>query len=348
MAKHETIDADRPGELITDLAELAELLELPSILADQFPSDYPLCIPRDFVHRMKKGDPNDPILLQILPRKEELKTVAGFSGDPLGESVNCRSGRYTDRFVLRKYPGRILLLTTHRCALNCRFCFRRHGNSGPGLCESVSDAELQSLIATISQESKIDEIILSGGDPLMLTDAQIERLVHYIGKISSVKRLQAFDTDDAKKKSGRKRLRIHSRIPVVWPKRLTDRLVELLSSYGPLYLVLHVNHPNELCEDVFEALGRLRNVVILSQTVLLKGINDDEKILFRLFNDLADHGILPYYLHQLDKVQGAAHFEVEPDRGCQLIENLRNRLPGYAVPRYVCETIGELSKRLIR
>lgn len=315
------------ADFISDPVELCRLLDLPIQLVETV-EDYPLRVARSFVDRMKKGDPNDPLLLQVLPRKEETIPVAGFSCDPLGERLSeKRCGQHFDgQFpsVLQKYQGRALVLATGRCALNCRFCFRRHST------KSFENIDLDQDLETIRSNNQIQEVILSGGDPLMLEDSQIKRMFHYIDKIPHVKRI-----------------RIHSRIPIVFPERFSTELVELLNSFSPLYLVLHVNHPNEINQAVQAVLKKLVGPVVLSQTVLLKGINDNTETLFCLFDKLADLGIVPYYLHQLDKVHGAAHFEVDPEIGRNLVAQLRDRLPGYAVPTYVREVVAEKSKKII-
>jgi EF-P beta-lysylation protein EpmB len=326
------------SQAVTEMPELYRILGLP---ADQdcqsVAEEYPLFVPRPFVNKMIKGNPNDPLLLQVLPRQEELLTVDGFSRDPLHELSNNTSCR-----VLKKYAGRALLLVSNDCGIHCRFCFRRFfpkpngfrkncfnkypfGEKEPD--KNCSD-NFKTLLEPIRSDHTIEEVILSGGDPLLLDDSELERLLHYIVKISHVKRI-----------------RIHSRLPIILPNRLTPELIKILSCSFPLYVVLHVNHPNELSDDFWVRRDELRVPVILSQTVLLKGINDNQDVLFQLFDRLINHRIIPYYLHQLDRVHGAAHFEVSPDRGCRLMEQLRQRLPGYAVPRYVQEIPGMLSKQ---
>ncbi|MDR1271010.1 MAG: KamA family radical SAM protein [Planctomycetaceae bacterium] len=342
---------DELSQAVTEVPELFRLLELPidwessSVSRDNSLKyslnnslEYSLFVPRSFVGKMTKGDSNDPLLLQILPRLEEQALVSGFSRDPLHELSNHVSKHLSNHFlcdsscrVLKKYAGRALLLVSNSCGIHCRFCFRRffpRPNRSDKSC--FNDNDFETLLEPIRSDNTIEEVILSGGDPLLLDDWELERLLYYIVKISHVKRI-----------------RIHSRLPIVLPNRLTPELIKILSFPFPIYLVLHVNHPNELSDDFWVRRENLNVPVILSQTVLLKGINDNFDVLYQLFDQLIDHRIIPYYLHQLDRVHGAAHFEVSPDKGCRLLEQLRNCLPGYAIPRYVREIPGMLSKQEI-
>lgn len=306
-------------QAVTDIAELCRGLKLPPEIAEAgkiAAQEYPLFVPKPFLNRIEKGNPTDPVLLQILPQQAETVSVSGFSADPVGESSVYSLGE-PECPVVQKYAGRSLLLTTNRCGIHCRFCFRRHRKARE-LTEQVLSANL----------GNVSEVILSGGDPLMLDDAELKQVLHYIKKFSGVKRL-----------------RFHSRLPVVLPKRLTPELAEILRSAHPAYLVLHINHPNELSEEFFERIALLKDVVLMSQTVLLKGVNDDDAVLTQLFETLVEHRIVPYYLHQLDKVSGAAHFEVSIERGRQLMSAVQEQLSGYAVPAYVQEIAGQPYKR---
>ena len=312
------------SQSITDPVELCRLLDLlpdfPKTMADDSP-DFPLSVPRGFVDQMEKGNPIDPLLLQVLPCKEEAIDTEGFTVDPVGE-YDCVA--FNDR-ILKKYPGRALVLASECCGVQCRFCFRRH------LPKSGYIKPFESMdFEPIRNDTTISEVILSGGDPLMLDDTELGKLLYYIEKIPHVKRI-----------------RIHSRLPVVLPSRFTPNLAETLKLGKPIYLVLHVNHPNELGEEFFFRRQLFPETVFMSQTVLLKGVNDDIDTLARLFETLVDYRIMPYYLHQLDRVRGAAHFEVPEEIGCRLMTELRNRLPGYAVPRYVREVAGEAGKTVI-
>ncbi|GHT10273.1 EF-P beta-lysylation protein EpmB [Planctomycetales bacterium] len=252
---------------------------------------------------MEIGNPNDPLLLQVLPQPEELLETAGFNRDPLDEAASFHSGTIT------KYPRRTLILASNACGIHCRFCFRRYLRQ----MEPETDTVLPN-------DPAIEEIILSGGDPLMLDDNELGNLCQRIVRLPNIKRL-----------------RIHSRLPVAEPSRMSDNLNTVLNLPIPVYLVLHINHTNELNDEFREYRRWLRSPILLSQTVLLQRINDNLETLDRLFTRLTDMGIVPYYLHQLDKIHGAAHFEVPLATGCQLVQQLRRRLSGYAVPQYVRE-----------
>ncbi len=353
---------------IVDVDEFCRRLELP----DDFAKDareasraFPFLFPESALSRIRKGDPNDPLLKQFLPRSNELDVVPGFETDPL-----CEQGElaYPDApCLLQKYAGRVLALTTNACAARCRFCFRRHfpkdralfplpsnGRDGFNVSSDDSlaasqtsafdDAEISSAVkarfdrifAGVRADSSISEVIFSGGDPLTLDDAELRTLLHYIRTIESVKRV-----------------RFHSRVPILCPGRVGDSFPSADEFAQPtpdapsaatrlplvLHLTLHVDSANEIDSQVERALLSLRRrgYVLTSQTVLLQGVNDSVDALAALFEKLIDVGVLPYYLHQLDRTQGAAAFEVSPERGLEIIRRLGERLPGYAVPRYVRE-----------
>jgi len=305
------------GELqqaITDTGELCRILAIPSCSVR---TDYPLLVPRSFVDLMERGNPNDPLLLQVLPRSEETQTIGGFSKDPLGEIAHAEEGN-----ILNKYAGRTLLLASNTCGIHCRFCFRRHFPR--------TDTSVETLLAPIRHNTAIEEIILSGGDPLILDDETLDGLLQSILRMKQIRRI-----------------RIHSRLPIILPSRLTPKLAEILSLPIPVYLVLHINHPNELSDDFLERREWLTKPIVMAQTVFLRNINDDTETLYRLFRQLIDTRILPYYLHQLDRVAGAAHFEVPPEKGLSLLAELRERLPGYAVPTYVREVGGKTCKEVV-
>ena len=347
---------------VREPAELCDILRLPaSVVSLEATAVQPLNVTHDYLNRIEPGNPNDPLLLQILPRQEELQTVPGFSVDPLDESnyikrtpVNpcvLQQGGIKNKFsdheslfylqVLQKYPGRELILVTDHCAGHCRFCFRRHISKKKP--QPSSNCKLGATSIRISTNfsknndeiSDVREIILSGGDPLMLDDAKLEGIFNYI------KDLQPGN-----------RVRLHTRMPIWLPERITPQLVDLLRVYrldptgGVVYLVLHVNHPNELSTQVVNAIASIidAGIPVLSQTVLLRNINDRFETLFDLFEKLADIRVLPYYLHQLDRVQGAAHFEVPTVKGQVLVSKLSAALPGYAIPKYVREIPGESKK----
>ena len=308
-------------QAITDTDELCRIL---AIRPCSIHTDYPLLVPRPFVDLMERGNPNDPLLLQVLPRSDENQAAHGFSKDPLCEIADTKGS-----VALNKYAGRTLLLASQECGIHCRFCFRRHfpkKNNHGGHRDFTEDTE----ICCDSSFSPIEEVILSGGDPLMLDDNALDHLLQSILRMKHIRRI-----------------RIHSRLPIVLPSRLTPKLAELLTLPIPVYLVLHVNHPNELSTDFLERRELLMKPVVMSQTVLLRKVNDDVETLYHLFRQLIDARILPYYLHQLDRVEGAAHFEVPSEKGLAILAELRDRLPGYAVPVYVREVAGKACKEVI-
>jgi EF-P beta-lysylation protein EpmB len=309
---------------VRDMAELARLLELPLSALDAIEhADFPLLVPRGFVARMRKRDPHDPLLLQVLPRRAEGASVPGFTADPVSEHALARDG------LIEKYPGRALLIASGACPVHCRYCFRREFPYGEQL---AARGGWQSAVAALRSRPDIREAILSGGDPLSLSNRRLQELV---GQLEAT----AIET-----------LRIHTRFPVVVPERVDDGLLRLLRRTRlQTIVVIHCNHANELDERVARALLSLRREVgaLLNQSVLLRGVNDSADALASLSERLLACGVLPYYLHVLDKVAGAAHFDVDERTGLELIALLRARLPGYLVPRLVRETPGELSKTLI-
>jgi len=315
------------ADAVTDLDQLCRTLGLPDAPAAvrEACRAFPLRVPKPYLARIRPGDPLDPLLLQVVPRKEELRPQRGFTTDPVGDKKTTRWPG-----VLWKYPGRLLIVASQGCAVHCRFCFRRHFRS-PSALEDA--ANWRRLLSHIRREPSIREVILSGGDPLTLDDAQLAGVVE---ELAAIPHLQ--------------RVRIHSRLPIVIPQRVTAELVAWMrNSRLAMILVVHVNHPAEIDGFVANALGRLVDggVPVLSQSVLLRGVNDRVEVLAELFERLVNLRVMPYYLHQLDRVTGAAHFEVPEHVGVELMRQLRARLPGYAVPRYVRDTAGEPSKRLL-
>lgn len=311
---------------VRDPAELLALLELPRELlegARQGAGCFPLRVPRGYVARMAKREPGDPLLRQVLPLGEEFATVPGFVDDPVGDLQSSAVPG-----LLHKYAGRALLVATGACAIHCRYCFRRHF---PYADENPSRGNWDAALAYLAADCGIEEVILSGGDPLLLDDARLRELVRRLEAIPHLRRL-----------------RIHTRLPVVLPERVDSLLVSWLRSSRLLpVMVIHANHANEIDDEVRRALNELRqaDVTLLNQTVLLQGINDSAEALAELSQTLFDAGVLPYYLHLLDRVQGAAHFEVDEERARELMACLRARLPGYLVPRLVREVAGEPFKR---
>jgi EF-P beta-lysylation protein EpmB len=311
--------AIRDPDVLIDALGLADELRTPARQAARL---FPLLVTRSFLQRMRRGDPSDPLLLQVLPLGAEAKPVPGFSADALDEGqAHVAPG------LLQKYAGRALLVATGACAVHCRYCFRREFPYGD---EPRRLADWEPAFERLRQDASIREIILSGGDPLMLTDARLTEMI---------RRLDAIGHLD--------RLRIHTRLPIVLPPRVTRTLLNLLRSIRmtPI-VVVHANHPAEVVDDCAAALRRLvySGLTVLNQAVLLRGINDSVEALAGLSERLINLGVIPYYLHQLDRVSGTAHFEVPEERGIELVKALRSRLPGYAVPQYVREIPGQPHK----
>jgi EF-P beta-lysylation protein EpmB len=310
---------------IRSAAELFAELELdPADLpaAVRAAGDFPVVVPRPYLNRIERGNPRDPLLLQVLPAAEESLPAPGFVADPLEES------RFSPApGMLQKYAGRALLVLTGTCAVHCRYCFRR---SFPYDERPRNWSDWEPALRRIEEDPTLREVLLSGGDPLSLVDETLER---FFSRLDANGRLE--------------RIRLHTRLPIVVPQRVTDRLLSLLRSLrAKPVVVVHANHPRELDDETLEALSRLRatGAIVLNQSVLLRGVNDDADVLAALSERLLQAGALPYYLHQMDRVAGAAHFEVPTERGKELHRELLARLPGYAVPRYVRETPGEASK----
>jgi EF-P beta-lysylation protein EpmB len=311
---------------IRDPEELVRALGLPDELlepARRTAALFPLLVPRELLARMRRGDPADPILRQVLPLGEEEEDPgAGYSTDPVGESRAVQAPG-----LLRKYAGRALLLAAPACAVHCRYCFRRHHpyEDVPRGLEAWEPA-----LDHLRSDPTLDEVILSGGDPLVLPDELLGRLAERLAGIPHLTRL-----------------RVHTRLPVVIPSRVTEALLSWLTGtrLTPV-VVVHANHPNELDDVCRAALRRLvdRGITVLNQSVLLRGVNDDLETLLALCRALVETGVLPYYLHALDPVQGAAHFAVPDEQGRALVAGLREHLPGYAVPRFVREIEGAASK----
>lgn len=293
--------------------------------SDAAAREFPLLVPESYLARMSPGDPDDPLLRQVLPVGEELRSAEGFSLDAVGDGEFRRTPG-----LLQKYSGRALLIAAGSCAVHCRYCFRRHYPYGD---EPRRLSDWGPTFRELESDASITEVLLSGGDPLMLSD---ERLGEVIGRLDQIPHLR--------------RLRIHTRLPIVLPDRVTDGLLQFLKQIRMTpVVVVHANHAAELTGDCAAALQRLSGsgLLLLNQAVLLRGVNDSVDALAELSELLIDLGVTPYYLHQLDRVAGAAHFEVPIDEGRSLIEQLRRRVPGYAVPRYVQEVPGEPFKTVI-
>lgn len=309
--------------VVRDAGELVAALGLPPALrepARRAARSFGLLVPRSFLARMRPGDPSDPLLRQVLPAAEE--ELSGGVLDPVGDlAATAAPG------MIRKYAGRALLVASPACAVHCRYCFRRHY---PYAAAPRASRPGSAALRRIAEDPSIEEVILSGGDPLALDDEELSDL---IGALEAIPHLR--------------RLRIHTRFPIVVPERATGALARRLREgrLSPI-VVVHANHPAEIAGDCAEALRSLvrSGIPTLNQSVLLRGVNDDPDALAELSLRLVGLGVLPYYLHQLDPVSGAMHFEVPVARGLEIVAELRARLPGYAVPRYVREVRGAQSK----
>ena len=311
---------------VRDPRELLDLLGLDRLaprLSDEAMAQFPLRVPRGFVARMRRGDPRDPLLRQVLPLDDEMRPMPGFGLDAVGDGA-----AKTAPGVIQKYRGRALLVATGSCAIHCRYCFRRHF---PYAEETAARDGWRDAVDLIRRDASIEEVLLSGGDPLSLSNGKLAELT---GALADIPHLR--------------RLRIHSRLPIVVPERVDDGLMGWLSTLPwPVTLVVHANHANEFDGTVDAALGRLRaaGVHLLNQAVLLRGVNDSVDALAALSERGFAAGVLPYYLHQLDRVAGVAHFEVDDAHARALHAGLAARLSGYLVPRLVREIPGDTGKR---
>ena len=313
------------AQSITDPRILLSRLDLDPAMLDSAhaaSADFPLRVPEPYLSRMQRGNPRDPLLRQILPVGEELLSHPDYVLDPLGEQhTNARPG------IIHKYQGRLLLIVSAGCAVNCRYCFRRHF---PYSDNALSTDEWQQALDYIRQDVSIREVIYSGGDPLAANDKRLAWLTRQIADIAHVKRL-----------------RVHTRLPVVIPQRVTDSLIEALCGTRlPVTMVLHCNHANELDSAMGSAIQALRRagMMLLNQAVLLKGVNDRIEDQLALSEALGDHGVMPYYLHVLDHVKGAQHFHVDDETARRLSGEMLAKLPGFLVPRLVREIAGATSK----
>lgn len=308
---------------IEDLCDYLGLSVKDLAVSDAASKDFPLRVPLSFAASMQKGDPNDPLLRQVLPIEDELILYPGFSNDPVGDLPSA-----TQIGVLHKYQGRVLFINTGSCAINCRYCFRRNF---PYSDLQLSKQHENAGIHYINEHPDVSEVILSGGDPLLLSDSRLAKLIQELSAIEHLKRI-----------------RIHSRLPIVLPARITDEFINTLcNSSKQIVMVIHCNHANELNSRVIEAFKLLqnRNIILFNQSVLLKGVNDNLTVLSELSEQLFSLGIIPYYLHLLDKATGTGHFDVPKAYALQLLEQLQNTLPGYLVPKLVTEQAGALSKQ---
>lgn len=313
------------GDVIRDPAELCRRLDLdPTALfgASTGHALFPVRVPEAYLKRIRRGDPDDPLLRQVLPVAAEAESMPGFVDDPLAESAHTpRAG------LIHKYAGRVLLIASPTCAINCRYCFRRHF---PYADNAPSLREWDDTLDYLRADASIREAILSGGDPLASSDRRLSSLVERLDAIPHLKRL-----------------RIHTRLPVVIPDRVDEGLLAWLRATRlQKVIVLHINHAQEIDDDVIAACRRLQaaGATLLNQSVLLKGVNDDAGTLATLSERLFEAGVMPYYLHVLDPVAGAAHFDVCDDTARALVAKLREALPGFLMPRLVREIPEEASK----
>lgn len=310
---------------IRDPHELLQVLGLQGfegLLSPLAEQQFKMRVTRGFAAKMRYGDINDPLLRQVLPIVDEQIQTPGYRIDAVGDLL-----AKTETGVLHKYQGRALLITTGSCAINCRYCFRRHF---PYSQETATSNQWQQAIDYLAMDESISELLLSGGDPLSLATSKLQQLGEQLKTIKHIKRL-----------------RFHTRLPVVLPERIDNELLNWLSELPfQIIFVIHANHPNELDDDFGLAIGKLKQcgITVLNQSVLLKGVNDNTDTLVLLSERLFDYGVLPYYLHLLDKVQGAAHFEVDIAHAKVLHTEIMKRLPGYLVPKLVQEIAGQPNK----
>jgi len=308
-------------ESFTDVGKLADFLELDQnnrsfLLRNK---KFPLLLPRRLAEKISKNSLDDPLARQFLPVFAETHKAAGFALDPVSDASFQKASK-----LLHKYQGRALLIACGGCAMNCRYCFRQN------FSYEIKRKGFDNEIAYLKSHRDIHEVILSGGDPLNLSDESLKNLFDELSKIDHIKII-----------------RFHTRFPIGIPERITNSFISLLKEVNKqIIFVIHTNHARELDDDVLFALQKIRElgIPILSQSVLLYGVNDKVDTLKDLFFKLIFHGIIPYYLHQLDQVEGATHFEVSPSKGLVLLEELRKEMPGYAIPSFVCEIPGKQSK----
>ncbi len=310
---------------ITSLPKLIYHLGLPESLIEQGTEahqSFKLLVPRPYLSRIEYGNPNDPLLLQILPSATEMQKVLGYNKDPLEEADHN-----PQKAIVHKYKRRLLVITTGTCAVNCRYCFRRHFPYGDN---QLAQAEWQSVIDYLQAHPDVNEVILSGGDPLMMKDALLVKKIRQLEALPQIKRL-----------------RIHSRLPVVIPARVTKDMIDWIrASRLDIIMVWHINHANEMDEELAQAAFKLKQagVTVLNQGVLLKGINDSVEAQVNLSEAVFSAGILPYYMFTLDPVEGAAHFDISVEDAQKLMGKVAAELPGYLVPKLAKEIPGQTSK----
>ncbi|MBJ7537278.1 EF-P beta-lysylation protein EpmB [Marinomonas transparens] len=327
QTKNDLSWSEHLARAITDLPELIEQLGLPQELAlqgSEAQRAFKLMVPRPYLSRIEYGNANDPLLLQVLPSAEEMLLIAGYNKDPLEEADHN-----PQKAIVHKYKRRLLVITTGSCAVNCRYCFRRHFPYGDN---QLAQAEWQSVIDYLAQHPEVNEVILSGGDPLMMKDALLADKVRKLEALPQIKRL-----------------RIHSRLPVVIPQRVcADMLDWITQSRLDIIMVWHINHANEVDMELTQAALKLKHAgaTLLNQGVLLKGVNDSVEAQVNLSEAVFSAGILPYYLFTLDPVEGAAHFDITVEEAQRLMGKVAAQLPGYLVPKLAKEIPGKAAKTL--
>lgn len=305
----------------TRIEPLCNFLELSPSLREELlkNSRFPLNLPLRLAEKIEKNSLDDPILRQFVPLVDEIKRVGGFCSDPVQDQEFRKAKK-----LLHKYKGRALLLVTSACAMHCRFCFRQN------FPYETQDSDFSEELQLLASDRSISEVILSGGDPLSFSDERLQALLESLDAVSHIQRI-----------------RFHTRFPIGIPERIDDSFLKLLQGVNKqVYFAIHCNHPKELDADVISSLQKIAKlgIPLLSQTVLLKGVNDCQEVLLQLFEKMINAGIVPYYLHALDPVDGSAHFAVTEEKGMELVRALRSQLPGYAVPRFVREEPGKPSK----
>jgi len=308
----------------TRLEPLAEFLELEALARTQLLAAprFPLNLPKRLADKIEKNRLDDPILRQFVPLVDETHSQPGFTADPVQDQTFRAAPK-----LLHKYHGRALLLATSGCAMHCRYCFRQN------FPYETTDRSFDAEIAYLASNPTLTEVILSGGDPLSLSDPALASLFTSLHAIPHLRRI-----------------RFHTRFPIGIPERINTSFLSLLAtSPQQIYFIIHSNHPRELDPDVISALKKIQTlgIPVLNQSVLLKGVNDDEETLLALCTALVDAGITPYYLHQLDPVAGAAHFDVSDEKATSLLRHVQENLSGFGVPRLVREEPNRLSKSLI-
>ena len=313
---------------VTEPEELLGLLELPKsrwlTAAKRAARLFPLKVPQGFINRMEKGNADDPLLKQVLPLAEELNECIGYTKDPVDDGPSTAVPG-----LIHKYKNRTLLISTGACAIHCRYCFRRHY---PYNRSHAGSSQLHDIQQYLIEHTELDEVILSGGDPLILDNPQLGRLLNTISAVPHIRGI-----------------RIHSRLPIVLPERINTGLLQTLHSSKPITLVIHCNHPNELDDDVILALTSLHQngIRLYNQSVLLRGVNNNAHVLCELSHQLFDAQVQPYYLHCLDRVQGAAHFDLHDKEIETLYRQIQSELSGFLLPRLVREIPGQPAKTLI-